>query len=184
MATLLGALALFLPSPAHARTGFSCVIDHSQTVMTCPGGSTAMGMGSFILNDDQTELSYDITVVGLASAENAAHIHEGEPGTNGEIVHFLPLGGHKQGTWKSTDMPAFTAEFAAQLLAGNLYVVIHTQYCGSGEVRGNIVSDPTPTRETTWGRLKSLYRGADRAAARFPEPVDLPDFGAQRPNCH
>lgn len=183
MRTIL-VLALLVGSaaPAHARTGFSCVIDHAQTVNTCVMGSTAMGTGTFILNDDQTELAFNVTVVGLSSAEVAAHIHEGEPGTNGDIVYFFALGGNKQGVWRSTDPTPLTPQLVAQLLAGNLYVVIHTQLCGSGEVRGNIMSDPTPTRETTWGRLKQLYRGAPAA----PAPGGVQPFAAIPPGaaCH
>lgn len=172
---------LLLAAPAHARTGFTCVIDHAQTVDTCVMGSTAMGTGVFILNDDQTELSFDITVVGLSSTEIAAHIHEGEPGTNGDIVYFFAIGGNKQGVWRSTDPTPLTPQLVAQLVAGNLYVVIHTQLCGSGEVRGNIVSDPTPTRETTWGRLKQLYRGVPGGAPATGAGVT---FAAPGAPCH
>ncbi len=159
---VLAALLIACAATAEARSGFSCVIDYAQTVSTCDP-SPATGTGVFILNDAQTELSFDMTIVGLQGTESAAHFHDAPPGTNGDIVYFLPLGGHKAGVWKSTDPLPLTPALVAELFAGNIYVVVHTSYCGAGEVRGNLMSNPTPVHDTSWGRLKALYRRAPGA---------------------
>ena len=58
-------------------------------------------------------------------------------------------------------MATVNPTIVAYMMAGNTYVVIHTSQegkDGGGEIRGQIAPDETPTRFTTWGRIKGLYR--------------------------
>jgi hypothetical protein len=97
-----------------------------------PTGSSGRGAGAFALSRDRTRLLYDVNYSGLSSAETMAHIHIGPRGVNGGIVFDLPVGASKRGT-----IP-FNATSASSLLAGLLYVNIHTLNVGGGEIRGQI----------------------------------------------
>jgi hypothetical protein len=41
---------------------------------------------------------------------------------------------------------------------GKAYLNIHSTFAGGGEIRGFLVPASTPTTQTTWGRIKSMYR--------------------------
>jgi hypothetical protein len=94
----------------------------------------AKGFGNFTLNDAKDRLKYSVTVKGLSGPITGAHIHLGEYGKTGPIVH--PLGtfvnGVSDSTWVIPDslVPEFTA--------GNLYVNVHTALNPGGEIRDNI----------------------------------------------
>jgi hypothetical protein len=148
---LLAAVGLVVaPAGALADTGFSATIDGLQEVPPNPSAGT--GTGIFILNNAQTQLSFNISYGGLGSPETAAHIHNAPAGVNGGLVFPLPAANPKVGVW------AIPAAMVAQLLAGNLYVNIHTSQFPGGEIRGQILSNPTPVKPSTWGRIKALYR--------------------------
>jgi hypothetical protein len=79
-------------------------------------------------------VTYHISFGGLTSAETLAHIHgPADPGTNGGVLHSLPLGNPKTGTWNYNE----TEE--ADILAGKTYVNIHSGMFPGGELRGQIV---------------------------------------------
>src|SRR5262249_12986653 len=125
--------------------------------------STALGAGTFVLNDAHTELTIHITFSGLTSNQIAAHLHDALPGVNGPIKFNLAAGGTTSATsdlvWTSTDATQpLTAALVSDLLAGKMYVNIHSENFGPGEIRGQLVSDATPNRLSTWGRIKNLYR--------------------------
>ncbi|MCH9648233.1 MAG: CHRD domain-containing protein [Deltaproteobacteria bacterium] len=66
----------------------------------------------------------------------AAHIHIGAPGVSGPIVFDL---GDPSTSPFFTSWPDLTTDNVADILAGNLYVNIHSTTHPSGEVRGQIV---------------------------------------------
>jgi hypothetical protein len=99
-------------------------------ITTLPNAS---GTGTFTLNDAKNQLSYTITVSGLTGAVSAAHIHRGAAGVVGDPVHTITFTGTTaSGTWTLPDS-LFT-----DLIAGNLYVNVHTAANPGGEVRGQI----------------------------------------------
>lgn len=156
------ASALLLAISAHvaaAATGFSATINGAQVAP--PGSiSTATGSGTCILNNAGTQLSFAITYSGLITNSTAAHFHgPGLPGVNAGVVFnlasFGTLGatsGAFNGVWN------IDATNLARLNAGSLYINIHTSTYPGGEIRGQVVSNPTPNKATSWGRIKSLYR--------------------------
>lgn len=133
-----------------AETTFLATMDAQQDVPPL-SGITATGNIVLVLNDAQTELSFTIDYQGLSSPEVGAHIHNAGPRDNGPIVFALPLGTPKVGVWQ------IPANYVTELLAGRLYVNIHTQNYISGEIRGNIGA-PVPVENHTWGAIKALYR--------------------------
>ncbi|MEO7911304.1 MAG: CHRD domain-containing protein [Roseiflexaceae bacterium] len=99
----------------------------------------ATGIGAFILSpiDPLTttrKLTYSIAYTNTLGPEIAAHIHKGAPGVAGPPIISLPTGNPKEGSPLSLD-----AQNVADLLAGLLYVNIHTAPNPNGEIRGQIL---------------------------------------------
>ena len=131
----------------HATPGtpYMAVIDGAQEV---PSVTTdANGTGALILNAVQTELEYDITVdtAQLTGPITAAHFHNAAVGEAGGVVRTLTfVNGTATGTWTSSDDQPFTSEMLAQLLAGNLYINVHTAANPGGELRGQVLPHTAP----------------------------------------
>jgi len=128
-----------LPVPS----SFLAALDGSQEVppVTIP----ATGSGTFTLNASHTELAFQITVdvAQLSGPISAAHIHNAPPGVDGAIFRNLEFVGETaSGIWKNTDLQSLTPVLVHELLAGNLYVNVHTTLNPGGEIRGQII--PTP----------------------------------------
>jgi hypothetical protein len=84
---------------------------------------------------DQSARTFSVTCVHDVIGATVMHIHQGAPGVNGPVL--FDLGNPASpvtATW--TDM---TATDISDLLAGNLYINIHTAGRPSGEIRGQIL---------------------------------------------
>jgi len=123
-------VVLVLTGVPHAGTSLECTIDSAQNVP--PNPVPGIGSGSFVLNDAQTELAYHIEFSGLLSPEVAAHFHNGGFHSNGPALFGLSLGSPKIGVW-----PISPTE-VVELLAGRIYVNIHSEVYILGELRGNL----------------------------------------------
>lgn len=95
--------------------------------------TSAAGSGLLTL-DPSLRLHFDVSLGGLGSSETSAHIHVGDPGTNGSTLFSLPLGTTKTGV-----LGPLTTEQVADLNAGRWYVDIHTSASPAGELRGQMV---------------------------------------------
>jgi Cu/Zn superoxide dismutase len=138
-ALLISVVVVFSLSPPArplAETCFNAVIDGTQAGTI----SSATGIGKFVLNDDETALTFHVTFVDLEGTETAAHIHNDAEG--GAVVKGLGLGSPKFGTWTSTDPAPLNAQRIANLKAGLLYVNIHSTQDPNGEIRGQILLAP------------------------------------------
>ncbi|MEE9271374.1 MAG: CHRD domain-containing protein [Candidatus Krumholzibacteria bacterium] len=124
------------PTWAAAEICFTATIDGIQSGT----GSPATGTATLILNDAETELTYNIEFSGLLASESAAHIHS--DGEGGGVVHPLVLGTPKIGVWKSTDASPLTPQRVQDLKDGLLYVNIHSTLHPAGEIRGQILFGP------------------------------------------
>ncbi|MCO6477817.1 MAG: CHRD domain-containing protein [Phaeodactylibacter sp.] len=134
----------------------------------------ATGTGTFMLTDEGLE--YNITVEGLDIA--AAHFHNNAIGANGGVVRDLGgdfNGNTASGAWTSTDAQPLTGELIKALLAGNLYVNVHTAANPGGEIRGQVL----PTSAT--GFSAKLTGGQENPAvttdARGTGSFVLTDYG-------
>ncbi len=100
--------------------------------------TSATGTGAFKLTE--TGLEFNITVEGLTFT--AAHFHNGATGVNGGVVRTITpdfTGGNTaSGIWTSTDTEPLTPALIADLLAGNLYINVHTAANPGGEIRGQV----------------------------------------------
>jgi hypothetical protein len=100
--------------------------------------TSASGYGTFLLDPISNTLEYTIVYTGLSSAETNAHFHAfTPPAVSGPPIPGQPLtanGSPKTGTW------AYGSDaIEAQLLAGRVYVNIHTANYTGGEIRGNLI---------------------------------------------
>jgi hypothetical protein len=132
--------------------------------------STASGFATQTLNDDQTRLEIDITLLGVDldgmqtpddpdDNVTASHIHAAPAGVNGGIVFgFIgpnsdtngdlvidPVAGTIVSAWDLTEGNGTTlGDQLTNLFAGGLYINVHTPAFPGGEIRGQILPVPEP----------------------------------------
>lgn len=136
-------------TPAQAEMTFTAVLDGQHSVP--PTDSPATGTATLVLNDARTEVRYDIQFTGLVGQETEAHFHRGRAGTIGPILYTLPLGSSMTGVWPVSE------EEVADLLAGHVYILVHSDPYWTGEIRGDLELVSLATDRATWGRLKSIF---------------------------
>lgn len=96
--------------------------------------SDGRGLGIFHLNHAKTKVDIKVQFHGLTSNVTGAHIHNAQAGMNGPVIFDLdPLlkGNSIEGTWD----PGIHLD---ALLAGDLYINVHTVNHPGGEIRGQI----------------------------------------------
>jgi hypothetical protein len=102
-----------------SATFFTAALDGSQEVTATTTDGT--GTGAFRL--DEEGLHYIVTVSGLTGAITNAHFHLGATGSSGGVEYGINStfsGNTATGVWP------VTSENIGDLLAGNIYVNIHT----------------------------------------------------------
>jgi len=174
-AALLGsALVATTPVIASAATfSFSGSIDGSQQVP--PNGSPASGFYTATLDGepDAWSFTYEVSFTGLTDGLALAHIHLGDRGATGPVVHDLdntaPLvaagakGGTISGDWLSTEVaPGVSpADVYNRFLAGGYYFNIHSAgpFLQAGEIRGQIEATAVPEPMTLLGVLAASGLG-------------------------
>ena len=98
--------------------------------------SNGTGTGYFMLTSEG--LHYNVEFTGLTGSVTAAHIHTGAIGVAGPARHSIQFtNGVASGTWKLADM---TKDDLTMLLNGDVYVNIHTNSFGDGEIRGQLMN--------------------------------------------
>ncbi|MFN8179743.1 MAG: CHRD domain-containing protein [bacterium] len=126
-----------LASSAFALTPMSAVLDGAQE--TPPNGSAGTGLGRIVVDTSTHTMFYYFEFSGLGAPETAAHIHGfAPPGVAAGVLQPLSLGSPKIGAW------AYGAANEANVLAGLTYVNVHSSAFPGGEIRGQILVDPTP----------------------------------------
>ncbi len=131
-------VALLAPSFAGAHSiPLSAVIDPEQATTS---DQTATGSGSATLSfvDETNMLSWNIVFSGLSGTETLAHFHgPAAPGMIAGVQVGLPLGSPKSG------MAMLTDQQEADLLAGLWYINIHSSRFAGGEIRGQVIPEPS-----------------------------------------
>jgi hypothetical protein len=112
-----------------------------------PVNSTASGVGLLAYSPGNFTIRYYIVVNGLSGPITAAHIHSGAVGVNGPVVVPLSQGlpNVLSGTLNTTSLPS---DFFQKLIAGTLYVNVHTAANPGGEIRGQLSLTKGITFET------------------------------------
>jgi len=106
-----------------------------------PVVSNGTGSGTFTLNAAGTELSFDITASGLSGPVTLAHFHSGPPGVAGGIVFHITdtIVEDAEGNITATGVWPIDDANVTALLAGNIYVNLHTANHATGEIRGQLI---------------------------------------------
>ena len=104
------------------------------------------GLGIFQLNHAKTSVNIKVLFRGLSSDVTGAHIHHAAAGSNGPVIFDLDLllnGNTIEGTWE----PGANLD---ALLAGELYINVHTVNNPGGEIRGQITLSPGLTFDASF----------------------------------
>ena len=140
LVVVLLALAAF---QAGAQIHLTAALHGAQEVPSVATGAT--GTGSFVLNDDLTELRYTVAYQGLSGTLTAGgHFHLGTAGRNGSVVKTIatsgdPAANSVSGVWRASDaVQPLTTALVESLLTGRMYVNFHTAANPGGEIRGQI----------------------------------------------
>ena len=141
--------AMVLTAGMAAAQDFTATIGRSQEVPPIP---EPRGTATLTLNEDGTELTYDIRVQGIPEISNS-HFHNAAAGSNGGIAWSLADSwGIRDGEdcWQTgervwTEIPA---EMTDALRNGEIYINIHTADYGGGEVRGQVLGSGTDFEAT------------------------------------
>ncbi|SMP69664.1 Dockerin type I repeat-containing protein [Neorhodopirellula lusitana] len=117
--------------------------------------TTTSGDATFVYDAATNTFSIDLLVTGLEVADESddiplvtgAHLHLGEVGANGDVIVNLDAANFTTeddgGIRLQLTDAAFPAENVADLIAGGLYINVHSDANPSGEVRGQLVFPTT-----------------------------------------
>jgi hypothetical protein len=114
----------------------------------------ALGSATATIDLATNFFTLDYSFSGLLGTQTAAHIHRGAPGVSGGIVigaPSFPLGSPVR--FETTISDALEAD----LLAGLLYLNIHSTIFPAGEIRGQLQPIPEPS---TYGLIGAGVLGA------------------------
>ncbi|NJN58452.1 MAG: CHRD domain-containing protein [Leptolyngbyaceae cyanobacterium SL_5_9] len=155
MVGLLSAGMAIAPQLAQAATfSYSVPLEAEQEVAPNVSTSSAMGTATGALVGDLTSwvFNYSVEYTGLEGPLADGHIHFGDRGTNGPVIHFLDNIDSFRGTTSGTIVGDYTSEdvIAAGMvtpdvvfnsfLAGGYYFNVHSETFPGGEIRGQIDS--------------------------------------------
>jgi hypothetical protein len=141
-----------------------------------PGGGTA----DLDFDEDSGVLTYDLKVLGVSPEEvTAAHIHHGAVGVNGPVLHLLS----DEPFDRITGEVELSDEEIDLLMAGELYINIHSAALPDGFARGQIFLDEEMAIEASLQRTVDAWNDADvdTFLAGFTDEGIAADFdGASR----
>jgi hypothetical protein len=132
-ATLAFAAAVALSGPAFADK-FKAALDGKSEVPA----NTSAGKGTADIDYDAAskKMTYKLTYSGLSGPATAAHFHgPAEAGKNAGVA--VPIA--NAGTSPVEGSATLTDAQAADLMAGKLYVNVHTAANPGGEIRGQVM---------------------------------------------
>ncbi len=133
--------AIALATAAHATT-YNFPLDGLQEVP--PVATPATGFAVVTLNDlspaaDDWELTWNVAYSDLIGSITAAHFHGAAPiGVNAGVRLGLSVGASP-----IVGNAVISDAFASEILAGLWYVNIHSTFRPGGEIRGQVVPEPS-----------------------------------------
>lgn len=128
---------------------------------------------------DKTTKKLDYTIITENITANAMHLHKAGVGVNGEVV--MEISG------MSGTTAAFNDNQEADLLAGGLYLNVHSETFPGGEIRGQVVTDSkvvfansisggNEVPETPSTAMGSLYAVYDIASNELAYTITFADI--------
>jgi hypothetical protein len=165
---LLSIVFLAAAAPIHAQGGTAITrlrAFEEVPALSTPGG----GFFTATINEDGTEVSWELRYFNLEGSVTQAHLHFAQRGVNGRIVVFLcsnlgngPFGtqicpagnGTISGTFRAIDVtggaavqgiaPGELFSVLRGMRAGVVYANVHTSAFPEGEIRGQVQFTPAP----------------------------------------
>jgi hypothetical protein len=128
------AIALAGPSMA-AMVNLKADLKASNEVP--PGSGSAKGEVTATYDSASKKLTWKGSYSGLTGPATAAHFHTGEAGKNGGVAVPIFAGASAKSPFEGSATLNDTQ--AADLMAGKLYVNIHTAANKAGEIRGQLM---------------------------------------------
>jgi hypothetical protein len=112
-------------------------LDTEQEI-PAPMGANGNGLAQISLNETLDELTYKIQLEGLTGPAIGAHFHEGFFGETGGVLINLTGDINGNRIEGSISGEALTTENINKFLSGGIYLNIHTDMNGAGEIRGQV----------------------------------------------
>ncbi|NWG36896.1 CHRD domain-containing protein [Nitrososphaera sp.] len=143
---LLAGVVLTGARPAYAEN-YTCAatLDGSQEVP--PVETDGAGTASLTFDSATNTLAWEIEFSGLSGPATAAHFHG--PAVNGTNAGILvDIGGASDVSSPLTGSIVVGSNSATYLLAGQMYINIHTSANPSGEIRGQIACEAVGEMKT------------------------------------
>jgi hypothetical protein len=131
---LRGQLMLETDIPFHA------VLDTAQEAHTVTGTDEARGLGVFNISRDSTYMHVKVIGSRLTGPVTGAHFHYGTSNINGPIA--IGLDSIRENNFiRGMINIAATEGFLDSLMAGKVYINLHTEQNPQGEVRGQLMHE-------------------------------------------
>lgn len=132
----LASILLALAPLSWGQLVFNTFMNGAQE--TPPVSTPATGTGTATFNPTTNFFTLNYVFMGLVAPQIDAHIHVAPPGVPGPVIIPLPLGSPVSFSTTLTEAQE------AQLLAGLMYVNIHSSAFPGGEIRGQLQAVPEP----------------------------------------
>ena len=166
-ALLVSALAAGLAfSASAAEINFHANMTGAQEVP--PKDSKGTGEVRGAVDPATKEMHYTVTWQGLSGPATAAHFHgPADSGANAGVV--VPIGG-KNPTSPANGSAQLTEAQLKDLMAGKMYVNVHTAANPGGEIRGQVVPDQGGAASNKGASLQGVTNasaaGSDHGATK------------------
>ncbi len=149
LAVLLPVIALWVATPAAGAIIYlEANLDGLQEVPA--NASPGTGYGTMSYDTVSKLLSWSIDYTGLITGSIDAHFHKAPPGVSGGVEVAIPGSvGTTSGTYVGSKV--LTGAQETDLLAHLWYVNIHTPTFPGGEIRGQVVPEPSTLALVTLG---------------------------------
>lgn len=135
----------------NAITSDAFVATLRGTQETPPNSSNALGAGAAVVDTATRSLVVAVTTTGITATE--AHVHIAPPGSAGPVIVPLVETSPGSGIW--TAKATLTEEQYNALVAGNLYLNVHSEAFPAGEIRGQLL----PVLQSIAGALNAAGIG-------------------------
>src|SRR6185503_7816284 len=145
---MIGLFFVGSPNAGYSTTATRCTVSLDGYHEVPSVDSEGDGTGTVEFDPSTNEISWSIEFSSLSGPATAAHFHgPAAVGANaGVLINIGEISGLESPMEGSAEL---TAEQAASLLDGELYVNIHTGDNPNGEIRGQVECEPTIDDETS-----------------------------------
>lgn len=135
-----------------------------------PVDSDATGEGEVTVNLVTGAVSGGVTIEGLTAT--LAHIHRGFAGVNGPVIVDFEQDPADPARWNAVADGVLSAEDVDALLAGGLYVNVHSAAFPAGEIRGQLQPDNITVVFSAMSNDQVVPAAPDPASGTIATTVD------------